>query len=993
MTPERWQRIEELYHAAHARPADERAAFLAEACRGDEKLRREVESLLNQPSHDGLLAAPSLETASALIIDALPDMTGHSIGAYHLDALLGAGGMGEVYRSRDARLGRDVAIKVLPRAFTSHPDRLARLEREARMLASLNHPNICAIYGFEQADGIRFLVLELVEGETLAFRIAQAGARSAGPGLPLSEAVTVARQIADALEIAHDKGIVHRDLKPANVKITPDGIVKVLDFGLAKAVTADGSSPEITQAPTPLHGEPGRGAVIGTPAYMSPEQARGLAVDKRTDIWAFGCVLYEMLTGRVAFVGETISDSIARILEREPDWSALPAATPAPIRRLLVRCLTKDPKKRLRDIGDVRLEIDAMDEVLPGAAATAVASAPARRSVRSWLPWVALASLAVVVASWEVLRPVPSRNPLPSEGFKPVTDWPGSEGYAEISPDGKVIAFLADRDGELDLFAGLLATGDFKNLTESVARLTHPVVVLRATGFFPDSARLWFGIEPRQKAEMPWSGGSSRFFLTDGDHTPAWSSDGRLVYFNNLPGDFLWTADGAGRNARRLEIEWPGPPGTKPEDYHNHNMVWSPDDKWLYLVHGTVRDLNRQTVEMDIWRISPSGASPERLTYLNSAVSFLAMLDQDTLVFVAPDENGFGSWLWSLDVGALRTSGRWWGAERVLPQRIPTGTQQYTSISASRNRGPVVVTQANPTASLFSVPIRVAAQATEADVVPVLVQTERALAPRYARRTASPLLFFLSARGSGDRVWRFDTTAVEITKGAEGHLIETPAPAPDGKRVAVVVKESGYRRLAVMNEHGQGSQILAGSIDILGSPDWSPDGKWIATGGQDEQGPGLFAIPVDGGRPRRLVSAVATDPVWSPGGDFIVYSGSFSGATATTRTAGAPLRAVRFDGTKYDLPLVTSPQGGREDLRVSPDGYRFLDQARLVYRRRPEEQDFWLFDLVTGEQRQITRLGITGNVRGFDITPDGKHIVFDRLRQNSDIILIDLPRK
>ena len=239
-------------------------------------------------------------------------MTGHSIGAYHLDALLGAGGMGEVYRSRDARLGRDVAIKVLPRAFTSHPDRLARLEREARMLAALNHPNICAIYGFEQADGIRFLVLELVEGETLAFRIAQAGARSAGPGLPLPEAVTIARQIADALEIAHDKGIVHRDLKPANVKITPDGIVKVLDFGLAKAVSADGSSPEITQAPTPLQGEPRRGAVIGTPAYMSPEQARGLAVDKRTDIWAFGCVLYEMLTGRVAFAGDTISDSIAK---------------------------------------------------------------------------------------------------------------------------------------------------------------------------------------------------------------------------------------------------------------------------------------------------------------------------------------------------------------------------------------------------------------------------------------------------------------------------------------------------------------------------------------------------------------------------------------------------------------------------------------------------------------------------------------------------------
>ena len=595
MTPERWQRVEELYHAARGRPPAERAAFVAEACRGDERLRGEVESLLNEPSDGGFLAAASLETASAPIPDVPQDMTGHSIGAYHLDALLGAGGMGEVYRSRDARLGRDVAIKVLPREFTSHPDRLARLEREARMLAALNHRNICAIYGFEQADGIRFLVLELVEGETLAFRIAQAGTRSAGPGLPLPEAVTIARQIADALEIAHDKGIVHRDLKPANVKITPDGIVKVLDFGLAKAARPDGSSPDITQAPTATPGEARRGAVIGTPAYMSPEQARGLQVDKRTDIWAFGCVLYEMLTGRVAFAGETISDSIARILEREPDWSVLPATTPAPIRRLLLRCLTKDPKKRLRDIGDVRIELDAMDEALPGSAA-AVASVAGRRSVRFWLPWVALASLVLMVASREVLRPVARENPLPSEGFRPLTDWPGSEGYAEISPDGKVVAFLADRDGELDLFAGLVATGDFKNLTENVEPVANPVVLLRATGFFPDSARLWFGLGQREKVEMPWSGGSPRPFLTVGAHTPAWSSDGRLVYFNNLPGDYLWTADEAGRNARKLEIKWPSPPGSDSDEaYHNHNMVWSPDDKWIYLVHGITHALNRPT--------------------------------------------------------------------------------------------------------------------------------------------------------------------------------------------------------------------------------------------------------------------------------------------------------------------------------------------------------------------------------------------------------------
>src|SRR6185436_13715516 len=260
----------------------------------------------------------------------------------------------------------------------------------ARMLAALNHSNICAIYGFEEANGVRFLILELVEGETLAGTLAQrSSAEPKDAALPVDRALSIARQIADALEVAHDKGIIHRDLKPANIKITPDGCVKVLDFGLAKAVDGDGSSPALTHAPASTPGEAPHGAVIGTAAYMSPEQARGMPVDRRTDIWAFGCVLFEMLTGRVAFAGETASDSIAKILEREPEWSALPATTPASIRRLLLRCLAKDPKKRLRDIADVRIEIDAVEEVLPCSVSTPLGASATRRVAR-WLPWVAL---------------------------------------------------------------------------------------------------------------------------------------------------------------------------------------------------------------------------------------------------------------------------------------------------------------------------------------------------------------------------------------------------------------------------------------------------------------------------------------------------------------------------------------------------------------------------------------------------------------------------
>ncbi len=277
---------------------------------------------------------------------------GTRLGPFEISAPLGKGGMGEVYRARDTRLGRDVAVKALPDAFARDPERLARFEREARLLAALNHPNIAGIHGLEEVSGHPYLVLEYVEGDTLATRVARGA-------LPPDEALEVCGQIAAALEAAHESGIVHRDLKPANVKLTPAGTVKVLDFGLAKGAAASGSAPDldVSQSPTLTHSPTVAGVILGTAAYMSPEQARGKPLDRRTDIWSFGCVLYECLAGRPLFEGETVSDLIAKILEREPDWSALPPAVPARVRELLRRCLEKDAKKRLRDIGDARIEI------------------------------------------------------------------------------------------------------------------------------------------------------------------------------------------------------------------------------------------------------------------------------------------------------------------------------------------------------------------------------------------------------------------------------------------------------------------------------------------------------------------------------------------------------------------------------------------------------------------------------------------------------------
>lgn len=444
MTPERWKQIEEIYHGAQGLSPSERAAFLDQACRGDESMRRHVQNLLNEPVSGGFLDEPAAVRGAHLIADLTAEArVGSSIGTYQIEELLGVGGMGEVYRARDSRLGRSVAIKVLPTAFSTEPDRVARLEREARILATLNHPNICAIYEIEEIDGIKLLVLELVEGQTLAERLAAQSAAGRA-GLPLPEALAIARQIADAFEVAHDKGIAHRDLKPANVRITADGVVKVLDFGLAKSVVGDGTA-DLTIAPQTFGSGLRAGIVMGTAAYMSPEQARGLPVDRRTDIWAFGCVLYEMLTGRVAFAGDTISDSIAKVLEREPDWTALPDATPVAIRRLLARSLVKDSKKRLKDIGDVRLEIDAIDERVPGVDG-ATSRATSALSRRAWLPWTAAALATLVLAGvlvWQ-FRPAPSA---------PVAVFPlvlpqnlslnGSRGahIVAVSPDGEAFAF------------------------------------------------------------------------------------------------------------------------------------------------------------------------------------------------------------------------------------------------------------------------------------------------------------------------------------------------------------------------------------------------------------------------------------------------------------------------------------------------------------------------------------------------------------------------
>jgi Tol biopolymer transport system component len=861
-------------------------------------------------------------------------MVGQSIAHYHVQAKIGVGGMGEVYRATDSRLGRDVALKLLPEKFARDTERMARFEREAKVLASLNHPNIASIYGLEESNGARALVMELVEGVTLAERI------KGGP-LPLDEALPIAKQIAEGLEYAHEHGIIHRDLKPSNVKVRPDGQVKILDFGLAKAFEGEASEEEIENSPTLSTVATRMGVLLGTAAYMSPEQARGKRVDRRADIWAFGCVLYEMLTGREAFAGDTTSDILASVIRAEPDWTRLPASVQPRVRELLRRCLQKDPKQRLRDIGDARITIEEALSGTPQEAEVLQAGTVHLSVWRRLLPWAAGIVLAALASAgvWE-LRPRGPVGQIVHFSFAP----PAGDslvfppfGYTSlaISPDGTNVAFVVNHGGTSQLY--------LRRMDQSEATLLKGTEHVDAPFFSPDGK--WVG-----------------FFLDD-----------KLKKISLLGGTPVTLCDAP----------------------NGRGGTWTPDDTIIF-APSTVSGL---------MQVSATGGTPQPFTRLDSSKGeithrFPHVLPGGKAVVYASgiEFNSATIAVASLKSGAAKTLAIQGGYPRYLTGGYLVFERQeglyavrfdLERLEVTGSPFPVLQVQAAPQSGVAGF----AVSETGSLVYVPPVETVAKLAWVNRKGVHEPLeapgrdYVWLRLSPDGKRVvmvirengfhdiWIYDIRRGTLTRLTfEAGDNSSPVFSPDGQRIAFLrLKDGNFSILVKPADGSRSEETLLPPQSFRSVPfSWSPDGKILAYMRIGRTGKGeIWVLPLEGEHKPQLVLASQFDnrsPAFSPDGKYLAYSSNENGRNEV-----------------YVMPF----RGGSGKWQISTNGgrgtYWQRDGKQLLYM---ESGNIMGVDIATQPTFHASTPGVIvpakamGNLAGFDVSPDGQRFLV--LQQNSE---------
>jgi eukaryotic-like serine/threonine-protein kinase len=841
---------------------------------------------------------------------------GLRLGAYEIVSPLGAGGMGEVYRARDSRLNRDVAIKVLPADFAEDVERVARLRREAQLVASLNHPHIAAIHGLEESNGTVALILELVDGEDLAQRISRGA-------LPVDEAIFIARQITDGLEAAHEHGVVHRDLKPANVKLTRDGVVKILDFGLAKAYEVAGtqSVAGLTQSPTMSRHMTEAGVILGTAAYMSPEQARGRPVDKRADIWSFGVVLYEMLTGRPPFHGDTVSDLLASVIKDVPDLKALEVLVTPGLARLIERCLEKDPRSRLRDIGDAR---HALDEI--GAAEPPVTPLPTKRSrLAATAPWLLSVVLAVVaLVLWSRPERTPPAAPLRRFTFdlpwRSVPNW--SDFDAAISPTGRHLTWYGRRDNDIDVYLRALDALDAVPLTD--ARGAYG-----GMAFSPDGEWLAFHDHHGLK-KVSIRGGRAQELARGSDiEGLSWGSDGSILMGG--PTGLLRAAASGGASLPLTHVDAKAGetghfhPFHLPGGRHALMTIVKPGQTRLAVV-----DLQRGVVTpLPLTGTSPTWSPSGHLVFRQGSTVLAVRFDPKALAVVGeavpvlekvrsgPHVAADGTMLYIPERGD--SSARLVWVDRTgRPKPIAGQRLDYSHLSLGSGNQAL---------------LNIGSEVYQADL------------ERGARR-------LLSSDDASFPIWSADgrwATFFAVVKGKWGIYRQPADGSGDGPEL---LRDGGNATLVPTSWNAQTGELAlfddASDIWIM-SPDkrarkflagpsnersgrFSPDGRWLAFVSDEAGSYQVYVVPYPGPGPKVAVSAEGgMSPIWSAEGRelFFLRGGKMFSAAMTLTPALAAARPVElFDGP-YTLDLM-----GHQRYDVAPDG-RFLmvensDDFRIV---------------------------------------------------------------